>query len=123
MRASGRGLTSGRERLSFQRLLVAGQIAISLVLLVGALLMAQSFRNLMSVDPGFRQAGILVVFVDMSGLPLPAARHPTLPSRLIPRSRCASTANSIGSSLKTCLQKPLTIIDTASSADSPRCRA
>jgi hypothetical protein len=33
---------------------------------------------------------------------------------------CASTANSIGSSLKTSLQKPLTIIDTASSSVMPR---
>src|SRR5205814_6555912 len=31
--------------------------------------------------------------------------QPTLPSRLIPSNRCASTANSIGSSLKTSLQK------------------
>src|SRR6267378_393782 len=48
--------------------------------------------------------------------------HPTLPSRLMPSSRVASTANSIGSSLKTSLQNPLTIIDTASSAESPRWR-
>src|SRR6266849_387823 len=46
--------------------------------------------------------------------------HPTLPSRLIPCNRVASTANSIGSSLNTSLQKPLTIIETASSDDSPR---
>src|SRR2546425_13231413 len=45
---------------------------------------------------------------------------PTLPSRLIPSNRVASTANSIGSSLKTSLQKPFTIIETASSDDSPR---
>src|SRR5437763_1103162 len=48
--------------------------------------------------------------------------HPTLPSKLIPRSRWASTANSIGSSRKTSLQKPFTIIETASSPESPRCR-
>src|SRR5437667_9496846 len=53
----------------------------------------------------------------------PLARHPTLPSSLMPSSRCASTANSIGSSLKTSLQNPLTIIETASSAHNPRCCA
>src|SRR5436190_2116869 len=47
--------------------------------------------------------------------------HPMLPSRLTLRSFCASTANSIGSSLKTSRQKPLTIIDTASSCEMPRC--
>src|SRR6185437_10966541 len=48
--------------------------------------------------------------------------QPTLPSRLTTRSFCASTANSIGNSLNTSLQKPLTIIDTASSAERPRWR-
>ena len=52
----------------------------------------------------------------------PPFRHPTLPSKLIPSSRVASTANSIGSSLKTSLQNPFTIMDTASSDDSPRWR-
>src|SRR6266404_3833436 len=47
--------------------------------------------------------------------------HPTLPSRLTPSSFCASTANSIGSSRNTSLQKPFTIIETASSAEMPRC--
>ena len=47
--------------------------------------------------------------------------YPTLPSRLTPSSFCASTANSMGSSLKTSLQKPLTIMLTASSAEIPRC--
>ena len=41
---------------------------------------------------------------------------PTLPSRLMPSSFCASTANSIGSCLSTSRAKPLTIRATASSA-------
>src|SRR3546814_7882105 len=46
--------------------------------------------------------------------------HPTLPSRLIPRSFWASTANSMGSCCSTSRQKPFTISATASSAESPR---
>src|SRR5262249_2354946 len=38
MRGGGRGMTAGRERFSLRRMLVASQIALSLVLLVGALL-------------------------------------------------------------------------------------
>ena len=53
---------------------------------------------------------------------LPRGPQPTLPSNEIPISFCASTANSIGSSFITSLQKPLTISDTASSSLSPRCR-
>src|SRR5690606_31991878 len=49
--------------------------------------------------------------------------HPTLPSRLIPSSFCASTANSIGNCCSTSLAKPLTISATASSCPSPRCIA
>ncbi len=48
------------------------------------------------------------------------ADHPTLPSSFMPRSLVASTANSIGSCWNTSRQKPLMIIDTASSAPMPR---
>ena len=47
--------------------------------------------------------------------------HPDTPFQLTPSSFCASTANSIGSSLKTSLQKPFTIIEMAFSVLSPRC--
>jgi predicted permease len=65
-----RGTTSGRERFSFQRALVITQIAISMVLLVSALLLVRSFRNLTTFDPGFRKDGILVGYVDLSRLKL-----------------------------------------------------
>src|SRR5882672_2257376 len=53
---------------------------------------------------------------------LAGCRQPTAPSRLTLRRFCASTANSIGSSLNTALQKPFTIMLTASSSEMPRCR-
>src|SRR2546425_1469785 len=74
IKAGGRGLTADRERFSFQRLLVVVQISVSLVLVVGALLFVRSFRNLMTVDLGFHQKGILPAFFDMSRLRLPAAQ-------------------------------------------------
>ena len=60
MKAAARGMTAGRERFSLHRLLVVTQIAVSLVLLVGALLFVRSFRKLMTFDPGMREAGITV---------------------------------------------------------------
>src|SRR5690606_35483738 len=45
--------------------------------------------------------------------------QPTLPSSETSSSFLASTANSIGSSRKTCLQKPSTISETASSSEMP----
>ena len=58
LKQGGRGLTGGPERLSFQRALVVAQVAISLVLVVGALLFVRSFRNLMTADAGFPQDGL-----------------------------------------------------------------
>ena len=65
MRQSSRGLTVDRHRARFQRGLVAGQIAVSLVLVVSALLFVRSFRNLARVNTGFEQDGtIAVTFLD-----------------------------------------------------------
>jgi predicted permease len=70
-----RGTTAGRERFSFQRVLVASQIAVSVVLLVGALLFARSFWKLVTVDPGFREKGILVTYIDLKRMALPPERY------------------------------------------------
>jgi predicted permease len=78
LKLGGRGTTSGRERFSLQRALVISQIAISMVLLVSALLFVRSFRNLMTVDPGFRQDGILVGFVNMTHLKLSEENYEVL---------------------------------------------
>src|SRR2546429_9668097 len=50
LKTGGRGMTAGRERFRFQRVLVASQVALSLVLLAGALLFARSLRNLRSEE-------------------------------------------------------------------------
>jgi len=75
MRASGRGLTAHRERFGLRRILVVTQVALSLVLLVGALLFVGSLRNLMNVDAGFRQDGILVTDLGYEALKIPKDRR------------------------------------------------
>jgi predicted permease len=72
VKSGGRGLTANQERLSYQRFLVIGQIAFSLILLVGALLFARSFWNLTTLDIGFRRNGILFASHGFSNLRLPA---------------------------------------------------
>jgi len=64
IRSAGRGLTAGREKLSLRRLLVVAQVAMSLVLLAGALLFVRSLQRLLAIDPGFRPEGIVSVRVD-----------------------------------------------------------
>jgi predicted permease len=63
MKTSNRGTTGGRERLSIQRVMVVTQIAVSLLLLVAALLFVRSFRNLLTFDPGMRERGITVALI------------------------------------------------------------
>jgi predicted permease len=74
MRASGRGLTAGRERFSLRRALVVAQVAMSLILLAGALLFVRSLQKLLSVDPGFRPEGIVAIGVDYRAAHFPKER-------------------------------------------------
>jgi predicted permease len=68
-------MTAGRERVSLRRALVVTQVALSLVLLFGALLFVRSLHNLMTVDTGFRPQGVLSVDIDFSKAPYPTARR------------------------------------------------
>lgn len=73
MKASGRGLTAGRERFLLRRGLIVSQVALSLVLLVAALLFVSTFRNLVNLNAGFQQDHVLVADFDFSPLHLAAA--------------------------------------------------
>lgn len=53
-----------RFRVSFLQLLVIGQVALSLLALVGAGLFLRSVRHALSIDPGFRTGDILNVSFD-----------------------------------------------------------
>ena len=75
MRASGRGLTAGRERFSLRRALVVAQVAMSLVLLAGALLFVRSLQKLLAIDPGFRPEGIVAVSVDYRAAHFPKEQN------------------------------------------------
>jgi putative ABC transport system permease protein len=75
MHSGGRRVTAGRERFSIRRALVATQVALSLVLLVGASLFVRSLHNLLTVDAGFQTEGILTVNIDFSKLQFPNERR------------------------------------------------
>ncbi|MBS1824633.1 MAG: ABC transporter permease [Acidobacteria bacterium] len=85
MRAAGRGLTAGKEKLSLRRSLVAVQVAISVVLLVGAILFAGSLRNLMGVDAGFRTEGVVSVSLDLRRAAVPKEQRMTIFRNLMDR--------------------------------------
>jgi len=96
MKATSSGITTGRERFGLRRALVVTQVALSLVLLVGALLFVRSFRNLVSIDPGFRQDGILEADVDFSRLKLSADATHAFDRELIRRVTAIPGVDSAG---------------------------
>jgi putative ABC transport system permease protein len=76
MKGGGRGVTSGRQGLMLRRGLIVSQVALSLVLLVAASLLVRTFRNLVSVNAGLQQDGVLVADFDFSPLKIPVAARP-----------------------------------------------
>jgi putative ABC transport system permease protein len=87
LKAGGRGNTAGRERFGLRRGLVTVQVALSLVLLVGALLFSRSLGKLLSVDPGFRANGILITDLDLTELKLAPDRRQPFKRDLLQRVR------------------------------------
>ncbi|MGO4882296.1 MAG: ABC transporter permease [Bryobacteraceae bacterium] len=92
MRAGGRGMTAGREKFSLRRALVVTQVAMSLVLLAGALLFVRSLQKLLAVDPGFRPEGIVAVSVDYRAAHLPKERIPEIRRQTLQKLRARTAA-------------------------------
>jgi predicted permease len=87
MKTGSRGMTDGRERFGIRRALVVLQVALSLVLVVGALLFARSLRNLTTMDPGFRQEGVLTAALDTRKANVAAEARAAMTQRLLERVR------------------------------------
>jgi putative ABC transport system permease protein len=71
LKQAGRGSTGGGRGNLLRNALVTAQIALALVLLVGAGLMIKSFSRLHEVSPGFNPDNLLTMQIE-----LPAAKYP-----------------------------------------------
>jgi len=96
MKTGGRSLTTSRERFGLRQTLVVSQVALSMVLLVSALLFSGSLRKLLAVDAGFRQNGILIVDPDFSHLKVPVAQRTAFKRDLLQRIQALPGAGSAG---------------------------
>ena len=63
---AGRGQAGSRSRTRARNWLIVSQVALTLMLLVGAGLLARSFQRLMDVDPGFEPENAVAMTVSTS---------------------------------------------------------
>ncbi|HEV1286972.1 MAG TPA: ABC transporter permease, partial [Bryobacteraceae bacterium] len=69
LKEGGRGSTSGGSGGRMRRTLVASEIAVALVLLIGAGLLLRSFVKLRAIDPGFDAHNVLTMTISLTGRP------------------------------------------------------
>lgn len=79
----GRGATAGRRRL--RGALVAVEVALAVVLAVGATLLARSFTAVLNVDAGFRSDRLLTLAINVPGQFDTATKRSTFYERLFSR--------------------------------------
>jgi len=99
MKAGARGSTPGRDRFLLRRALVVSQVALSLVLLTGALLFVRTFQNLITANAGFQQDDILVANIDFSPLKLPGENQMAFEQQLIDRMQAVPGVTSVAETL------------------------
>ena len=100
MKAQGRGVTRG-SRFALGRVLVAGQVALSLVLVVAAGLLMGSFRKLVTMDPGFRREGVLMVSMNLANTKWPEAQRKVVHRQVLDRLRTLPGVKQAGASFTT----------------------
>jgi len=74
MKENARGVVEGSTRFSLGKALVMAQVALSLLLLVGAGLLLGTFRKLQTLNPGFQPAHVLTVEIDLRNAHIPNER-------------------------------------------------
>jgi putative ABC transport system permease protein len=112
MKVHARGVVAGRSRFSAGKLLVAGQVALSMVLLAAAALLLGTFRRLAAVDTGFDASQVLLLDINLGRTSAAAASGAAFEQilerlRALPGVRSASASNTTpisGSSVTDAIQ-------------------
>ncbi|HEV8146983.1 MAG TPA: FtsX-like permease family protein, partial [Bryobacteraceae bacterium] len=96
LKSGGRGNTAGRERFRIQKILVAVQVALSLTLVAGAMLFVRSLRNLVTLDAGFQQEGVLITNLSLQPLNLSRERASSMNLEILDRLRALPGVIAVG---------------------------
>jgi predicted permease len=99
LKEHSRGMVGGRFGLG--RTLVTGQVALSLMLLVGAGLFLGTLRNLLNTDLGFNRHNVLLVRAAMMQSNVPRLQRPRLYREIVERLRAIPGVASASSSAMT----------------------
>ncbi len=101
LKSGGRGMTASREKFGLRRILVVSQVALSLVLLVAALLFVRSLRNLYARDAGFQPGGVLIATVDFTRLKIPEQQIGAFDMRVLEQAQSMPGVTSVAASTET----------------------
>lgn len=101
IKSRGQSGSAGRSKSSLQKVLVAAQIAILMVLVVGAVCFVRSFTSLMTLNAGFDRDDLIVASVDFSHVSMPRERNEAYLESLVtavqalPQVRAAAAATHV----------------------------
>ncbi|MDE3135004.1 MAG: ABC transporter permease [Acidobacteriota bacterium] len=90
LKDAGRSTTTGHSGGRLRQLLVVWEIALSLILLVGAGLLLRGFSQLRTVNPGFDPHNVLTMQIQ-----LPASRYAAIPKQTAYRRAVLARLNSL----------------------------
>jgi putative ABC transport system permease protein len=90
LKEGGRASTGGVARHRVRSLLVVSEIALALVLLIGAGLLIKSIWKLRTIDPGFNPENLLTMRIE-----LPESRYKEIPKQIQFRDRALEAVNAI----------------------------
>jgi len=95
IKEQGRGMTGSAAWLRVGKMVVAGQVALSLPLLIGAGLLVRTFQNLQQIDLGFSRERLLMVQVDIESAGYEEPKRQALFERLFARVAAAPGARKV----------------------------
>ena len=98
LKENARTATPGASRFDSNKALIVGQVALSLMLLVGSGLFLGTLRNLLTIDPGFQRQNVLVIDADFQQASVPKSQRVRVYGETIERLRALSGVVSASSS-------------------------
>lgn len=99
LKENARSAVAGASRFNLGKALIVGQVALSLVLLVGSGLFLGTMRNLLTIDPGFNRQNVLVIRADFEQAAVAKSQRIRVYQEILQRLRAIPGVASASSSM------------------------